>query len=426
MYMKKISVLIALFLFGCKSSDSEVIDVRHQPLASTNMNYGNSDLTSFIEAVDGYDLVGLGETSHQGSKAFSFRSRMIKGLHEEGDLDLIAFEAGLYDGLAAWQNYLTGKQTLLDAVTGPDANYMFMHRLSAEMAGLFNYINDLDQQSTPLILAGYEARITSDPGCSVMFDELHDYLSTNGLNESNLTLIKDLAPKMMCPWYANSEYNQSEHNQLYAALNILEMTLESQKRRENVEAYDPLNPRNFKNYASFWLQIAKSLKAFSLTRINDEDLSYSDYQSADNVRWLREEWFDISGQTVVFGHNIHATSYQGSVIDATHDRYPDVSTYSVMQLTHTGYLAPYVPDSSTWDDNPERIQRAMGTLNHSLYASGYSDTFIDLNSQSEEQAKMFNSIQRVKIEFGTPTTVVPSKIMDGILFIPIEEPARAR
>ncbi|WP_244292254.1 TraB/GumN family protein [Vibrio cidicii] len=106
---------------------------------------------------------------------------MAKALYEEGDLNFIAFEAGLYDGLAAWQNYLNGKQTLQEAVIGPDANYMYGHRFRQEVAALMRYVNDDPQREKPLLLIGYDARINSDPGCSIMFEELENYLTTNNL-----------------------------------------------------------------------------------------------------------------------------------------------------------------------------------------------------------------------------------------------------
>ncbi|WP_436322688.1 hypothetical protein ACSEYT_11765 [Vibrio cidicii] len=69
-------------------------------------------------ATHAIDIVSVRENSPRNS----YKARMAKALYEEGDLNFIAFEAGLYDGLAAWQNYLNGKQTLQEAVIGPDAN----------------------------------------------------------------------------------------------------------------------------------------------------------------------------------------------------------------------------------------------------------------------------------------------------------------
>lgn len=426
--MRKLSLLLPLLLIGCNSSEVETISTPYQALESTDIQSDNSDLANLITATRGYDIVTLGESSHQGSKVFSLRGRMVKALHQEGDADLLVMEAGFYDGLAAWQNYLTSKQTLLDAITGPDANYMFMYRFSKEMAELFNYIHDVDQQGTnPLILAGYEARITSDAGCSVMFDELKRYLNNNGLPLRDYADIQRIAPVMMCPWYAQGQtFTMTDHNTLVAALNKLEDTLAQQKPKETIPAYDPSSPRDFKQYASFWLQIARSLSAQSFQVIHNEAYEYSDYQSAENLKWLREEWFNIDGQTLLWGHNIHVTPLSGSVVEATNERYPDTTIYNVMQLTHTGRLAPFDFDTATWESNTIPVESVSGSLNHILYQSGYPDAFIDIKGLTGEDRAAFDSAQRIKTDFGSARIAIPSKIMDGILFIPTETPTTAR
>lgn len=337
-------------------------------------------------------------------------------------------EAGFYDGLVAWNNYLTGKQTLLDAITGPDANYMFMQRFSEEMAGLFNYIHDVDQQGdNPLILAGYEARITGDAGCSVMFDELKRYLNNNNLPLRDYADIQRIAPVMMCPWYAEGQtFTMEDHNALIAALSKLEETLTQQKPKETIPTYDPANPRDFKQYASFWLQIARSLNAQSLQAIHNEAYEYSDYQSAENLKWLREEWFNTEGQTVLWGHNIHVTPLAGSVVEATNERYPDISIYNIMQLTHTGTLAPFDFDTSIWESGAFPVETVSGSLNHILYKSGYPDAFIDIRGLTGEERIPFDNAQRIKADFGSAHIAIPSKLMDGILFIPVETPTTPR
>ncbi|MGF1730819.1 erythromycin esterase family protein [Photobacterium kasasachensis] len=408
--MKKLSWLLLPLLVGCNSSDSNNNLGVHQ-LESTNIDYGNSDLTEVVAATKGYDIVGLGEMSHSGSKAFSLRARMIKAMHQESNLDLVAVEAGLYDGLAAWQNYLTKKQTLLDAVTGPDANYMYVHRLSLEMAALFDYVNDVDQLgSDPLILTGYDARINSNPGCSVMFDELAHYLSSNNLHVSDFESIKNLAPKAMCSWlYQNDPYNNQDHTNLLPLLGELQEVIAAQKQLETIPPYNPNQPRPFRQYASFWLQIAKSLKAHVQFIHHDFAYDITDAQSAENLRWLKEEWFKTPGQIVVFAHNMHATPFYGSsVIDATHNKYPDVSTYSVLQLSYTGYLAADTPDTSKWHPEKTAFKHPDDSLEHQLYSFGYPDSFIDLKSP-----------------IGNKLKDVPSGI-DSILFIPVEEPAVPR
>ena len=423
--MKKLSVLIALILMGC-NSESDTVSLEHSPFSSTNINATNDDIIKVVQATQGVDIVGVGEASHQGSKAYSYKSRIAKALHQEGELEFIAFEAGLYDGLAAWQNYATGQQRLIEAITGPDANYMYGHRYSVEVQGMMDYINDQVTTDNPLMLVGYDSRINSDPGCSVMFDELESYLNQHGLITFDYQRIKTLAPIMMCPWYHSEKYDNSKHNELVNLVAQLVDTLTLQKSTETVPNYDATQSRDFRQYASFWLQIAKSLRAHAYFQINNIDNSYTNDQSADNLRWLLEEWFEIKGQTLIWAHNIHATPVKDSVIEAIQTRYPDVSTYNIMQLTYTGLLAANTHISEDWADSPEPYQAERGTMNHTLYRSDIPDSYIDLNSLTGEQKAFVDSPQTIRYHFGDLETLVPSSIMDGIIFIREETPAVAR
>lgn len=81
--MRKLSLLLPLLLIGCNSWEVETISTPYQPLESTDIQSDNSDLSNLITATHGYDIVTLGESSHQGSKVFSLRGRMVKALHQE-------------------------------------------------------------------------------------------------------------------------------------------------------------------------------------------------------------------------------------------------------------------------------------------------------------------------------------------------------
>ncbi|HAS6055648.1 erythromycin esterase family protein [Vibrio vulnificus] len=423
--MHRATILTLALLSGCQSdTDPEISGIEHQALLSSDLHSSPEDLTNFLSATQSIDIISVGERTHQGSKAYSYKARMAKALYEEGNLNLIAFEAGLYDGLAAWQNYLRGTQTLPDAVIGPNANYMYGHRFSQEVATLLAYVNDVPQREKPLLLIGYDARINSDPGCSVMFDELENYLIANDLGGVNYSKFKETAPRMMCPWYATHPYSQADHLFLVNQLKILESQLAQQKQREIVPSYSPDTPREFRHYASFWLQIVRSLRSQAYFIINNIDNEYTNAQSAENLHWLINEWFQIKGQTFVWAHNIHATPVEKSLISALNQRYPQLSTYSVMQLGYRGPLAANTPDYRRWLKETETFQEEAQTLNSALYSAGYPDTFVDLTSQPNSSIRYFQQFQYLRYAWGGLTPQIPSSIMDGFLFIPIEKPAQ--
>ncbi|ENM5772458.1 hypothetical protein V4V48_004259 [Vibrio mimicus] len=95
-----------------------------------------------------------------------------------------------------------------------------------------------------------------------------------------------------------------------------------------------------------------------------------------------------------------------------------------MQLSYKGTLAANTPDYTRWLIDTERLQEEEGTLNSVLYHAGYTDAFIDFKSQSESNIDYLNQPYAIRYAWGYLPTEIPSKIMDGILFIAEEQPAK--
>lgn len=437
MKSKLLSLSCTLLLTACGgssgSNDELTENIQYTPITSTQIAADNSDLQPIISKIKDYDIIGLGEPTHGGALASRIRGRILKGLHQQGQLDLIIFEAGLYDGLAAWQQYLTGQQPLIEAITGPHANYMFMQRNSADIAQIVNYVDEQDQLNQPLALVGYEARLTSDPACltqpgearSVMFEALHQYLSNTGIDLPAMNTIYDIAPVMMCSWYFNETYDQAKHQALMAALQQLEQVLEQQSQAESIPAYDPSTPRDFRLYASFWLQIAKSLQGFALTTINDEAYEYSDFRSADNVRWLRDVWFASDKQTAIWGHNIHVLNDPGTVTEVFIEQNPALSAYNIGFIHGSGEVVLMEFDYTLWPETRHTFNYDSSSLNRQLLNAGLPNAFIDFTTDNANQA-IFNGSYPIHYHWGGGVYNASQNIMDGMVFIPVEEPTTDR
>ncbi|WP_087024735.1 erythromycin esterase family protein [Thaumasiovibrio subtropicus] len=412
-------LLCVLLLMGCNSSEESLDPFDYYPI-SDRFDVPASDLQPIVELLSKYQLIGLGEASHQGGATFETKSRLLKAMHDQGELGFIAMESGLYDGLVAWQNYLTGKQALQDGVVGPDANFHFMLRHSNEVGYLFEYVNSVDQSSHPLILVGYESRISSDPGCSVMYEELETYLLDNGLKADELREVKEIAPIMACPWYTGVDYTLALHNRLLAALQAVEPRLVKQKALEVVPPYDPENPRDFRSYASYWLQQVRSMQAHAVTNFNNEAYHYADAQSADNLRWLRDEWFGLGDtQMAVWGHNIHATKMHGSMFSAYLKLEPEISSYALWVLNSHGWNAPPIPESWRWESEKFTFQVDSSHLASRLYRAGIPNAIIDLTVL--DGAHELHRPQNLGFMVASPSSVA-----DGLLNIPVERAATAR
>ncbi|MFO6423012.1 hypothetical protein [Motilimonas sp. KMU-193] len=402
---------------------------------STHIESDPTDISPIIERVKNYDVVSLGEPSHSGSVVHFLKSRLLKGLHQQGQLDMIVFEAGFYDGLVAWENYLTGKQPLIEAITGPDANYMFMHRHSLGVSQIVNYVNDLDQVNDPLILVGFDARINSDPACvvkpelgtSVMLNELENYLTDKAIDTEDMATIHEIAPLMMCPWYTKVVYNGNVtlHRRLISALVSLQAKLTSQIANETIPPYDPTQPRDFRDYASFWLQIVKGMQGHAKMQNNDLYYPIADISSADNVRWLREVWFGATEQTAIWGHNIHISKVADTVPETMKVNQPNLSTYSIGVIDNGGTYAPYTPDHTQWQVDTYKFNHSTDSLNGVLGKMQLPNSFIDFD-ETNIGNKLFSGKLYFYYHGGYPEKTPPQRIMDGIIFIPVEEATKSR
>ncbi|WP_267907826.1 erythromycin esterase family protein [Viridibacillus soli] len=100
-------------------------------------------------------VVSLGENFHRVAEYSSIKTRLIKYLHEELGFDVIAFESGLGDSFAAYENAssLTSKEMMERSI------FPIWH--SKETLGLFDYIKKQRESDKPLYLAGYDMQFTS-------------------------------------------------------------------------------------------------------------------------------------------------------------------------------------------------------------------------------------------------------------------------
>ncbi|MCE2572017.1 hypothetical protein [Motilimonas eburnea] len=415
------------------NSDNNAVTPTYTAFTSTHMDADNSDIQPIIDRLKDYDVVSLGEPSHSGSVVHFLKSRLLKGMHQQGQLDMIVFEAGFYDGLAAWENYLTGKQPLIEAITGPDANYMYMHRHSLGVSQIVNYVNDVDQVNDPLILVGFDTRINSDPACvvkpelgtSVMLNELETYLVNAAISTEDMAAIHQVAPVMMCPWYTDVVYqgDYDLHWKLLLALFELEAKLTAQVPNETIPAYDPTQPRNFRDYASFWLQIVKGMQAHAKMQYEDY-YPVADISSADNVRWLREVWFGATQQTALWAHNIHISKHADTVPTAMKRNQPSLSMYSILVLDNGGTYAPYTPDHTQWKIDTESFTYPDFSLNAKLADMQLPNAFFDFDAENRSN-QLFSGGNFI---YGVPQggLVAPHEVMDGMIFIPVEEATKSR
>ncbi|RJG41867.1 erythromycin esterase family protein [Motilimonas pumila] len=448
--MKKILsvVSLAFILSSCggggggqsNSVSDHSAELNYTVFQGTHITAGNEDILPIIDTLEGYDIVGLGEQSHQGGLANRLRGRIVKGLHQEGQLDLVAFEAGLYDGLVAWEKFLKQEQPLIEAITGPHANYMFMQRLSLDVQEVVDYIASQDQNTQPLILTGFDYRINGDPSClpnpgeelPVMLQELKDYIDSKGMDVNEFSSIFSYAPEMACPWYYDRRFTRRAYDALVTDLEKLLIELEALALTESIPPYNPNQPRNFRLYASPWHQIVKSMRSYADKSLSDDDdhgmplpgWNYTDEQSADNVIWLKEVWYKTQGQTVLWAHNIHVVNCCNSVSNKLNEQ-SNYDIYKLGIIHGGGMLAPYEHDPTQWEMGSFKVTTSGASINGQLLALGLPNAFIDLKTQNPDMLP-FHSSSVLSYHGGPEQRGVMSDVMDGVVFIPEEEATISR
>jgi erythromycin esterase len=100
-------------------------------------------------------VVSLGENFHRVAEYSEIKTRLIKYLHEELGFDVIAFESGMGDAAAVYEN----RDSLSPEAMMTSSIFPIWH--SQETLELFDYIKQQGKGDNPLYLAGYDMQFTS-------------------------------------------------------------------------------------------------------------------------------------------------------------------------------------------------------------------------------------------------------------------------
>lgn len=129
----------SLLLLGCDDDDSKEQIAITSHINSLEFNHADdSDLEPIRQAVAGKSFIGLGEATHGGAQGYKLKSRITKYLHQSGEIDVLAMESGLYDGLRLWQRLMDGEITdVRDAML---YSFMFLYSETPEIYPLYEYV----------------------------------------------------------------------------------------------------------------------------------------------------------------------------------------------------------------------------------------------------------------------------------------------
>ncbi len=122
------------------------------------------DLDFLKSALEGVNVVMLGEQSHGDGASFLAKTRLIKYLHEEMDFDVLVFESGLVDCYRVWRAIEGGA----DSLGVFDLGVFPVWTQSKQVEPLMRYVLNQARTSDPLIMAGFDIQPT---GSAIPLDQ---------------------------------------------------------------------------------------------------------------------------------------------------------------------------------------------------------------------------------------------------------------
>ncbi len=343
--MWKRAAAVAMLLIGLTGCNSEDMDPDKLPVAShiqsLDFDYPiNDDLQPILEHIGERRYIGLSELSHGGAKGFTYRTRLIKYLYEEADMDVVAMESGLYDGLRLWQRLQ--KREITDLREAMLYSFMFMYAETPEIYPLYRYMEQQAFTNKPLMLIAFDGRHHSYPSCYIMIYEMEEFTEQNFNLSIDWARFQSIAKQTMCPWTFGDVNTDADIEFYRETLDTLTVAFNGMKQ---IQDLPPLAERaDFQEYATVWHQVVKGMKAYTYSRF-DGDYAPDEVMQADNLIWLANEW--LPGKRIMaWGHTSHLGKYESSPtqdgMKSAFQHLEDRQPGEVYSLIHTAYTAEFL------------------------------------------------------------------------------------
>jgi erythromycin esterase len=377
-------------------------------------------------------VVSLGENFHVVAEYSSLKTRIIKYLHEELDFDVIAFESGVGDAAAVYEqrDSLTAEQMMGASI------FPVWH--SQETLGLFDYIKEQGEGTDPLYLAGYDMQFNS-------------YYLTYFIGEAIAKLDLPLGKKFV-------QTDMQAMNDLYAVINkyglfdteneeftkeITEVIERYTPQYEEVIRFVDLNKAQIAAgypdspyLADIILKTLQNRIAFMEMALYDTKGGYEfrDRMMAENVEWLMKTVYP-GKKVILWAHNDHLSKNTSSIRvkekgewmysfasmgEQLHQALKDDMYVIGFYMNRGEAAAISTREPFTIEPMPE------GSLENLFITNGYPNTFVDLSQhkiRNRQNAWMFQRIYAA--EDGMTEEVIRPNVMrfvpkaqyDGIIVI---------
>ncbi|MEO2266413.1 erythromycin esterase family protein [Pseudoalteromonas sp. YIC-656] len=346
-------------------------------------------LAEFGHAIADKRIVMLDELTHGEHQNFLLKAKLVRYLHQHHGFDVLLLESGLYDVAKVWENE---KTPIVDQAAG-NIFYMYAHSTALQM--LFDYIDSARSSESPLILSGFDGRLSGELSRHQVGEELGKAIAH--LPPSLVQGVDVPRFKILTEAIIDRDIEKFERTELldyidtaYVLRDLLEMNQSSVKPFES----DGYRSRLIEGLAF----VAQSLVG---ERRHDEH----DIPMANNVKWLLDNPFK-NKKVIVWGHFVHL-NYAGFIekhydnlgsllrqaygtdvyhahIGAAGGQYRDYVSMAVKNITPSQYhIEPKLAQAHQLDDH------------QALFISG--DQLHKLAQASAEGAQFFGHQYRLDI-----------------------------
>ncbi|WMJ80875.1 erythromycin esterase family protein [Clostridium sp. MB40-C1] len=375
-------------------------------------------------------VVSLGENFHRVGEYSSMKTRIIKYLHQYLGFDVIAFESGIGECSAVYEdvNSLTPKQMMENSI------FPIWH--SKETLSLFNYIKAQSKTQSPLYLAGYDMQPTSGYFSIFMFKLLYKLDKNYAKEYLNFesSYLKD-AYSIINKYGLDDSYKHSD--ELLKVKNKYQPKYEKlltfvNHNKFKISGFYPKNPHIIdiiKKTIGGRLQLVEMMM---LDNINSYE--FRDKLMAENVEWITKVLYP-GKKVILWAHNDHLAKNTSKILTKEHGKWINSFT-SMGELLNSkfkdkGYVLGFYMNSGKattittlkpFDIPP----MPKGSLENVIIKSGYNCTFVDLSKHKSENSSnswMFNPIfaaeDGMTSEIISPMSMmfVPKDQYDGVIVI---------
>lgn len=413
--------LIVPFAGACSHPNEDASDPRVAWLAERAVQFRGidpaleplDDLDGLGRALDGVDIVMLGEQTHGDGATFLAKTRIIQCLHQRLGFDVLAIESGLFACEVAGDRILAGRP----AREMVDASVFDVWGRSAHFQPLVAHLDATRRTGRPLELTGFDMQLTGSLSRDELLPVLKGAIGAGGVDApAFLDALGALTVSM-----ERFRKIPGERRQAFA---------------REAEAVDRALERRADDDGRFLRQVARStavnvrfLWEADFDRPVPEVMNRRDAQMAENLLWLAEHRYP-GRRIIVWAATSHISRNRQRIqkpladpgmIPMGHHVWQRMGprAYALAFTSARGQVATW--RSTPWDLAPPR----RGSLEHAFAALPGDTWFLDLRTHVRPGDWLAAPVLARPMGYSRMTAVWPD-IVDGFVFVRNAEPSLER